>query len=212
MKKHVSLSLVLVLVFLAGCQPPVVFENPQPADVKALDAFPKRIQGKYLSAEDNSILNVTANSLIRIYDFDEKVHLSQLDSNQQLIGDTLFDTKSNTGILVVIEGDSIVRHVSYMDTLFTINAFNILKKFKGYYFVNISSTADTWQVKKLELKRGALTLSDINTKEDIDQLKTLTESTQDTTPYVFSPTRKQFRDFVVHEGFRDSEMFMKVKD
>jgi len=212
MKKQVFLSLVLMLALLAACQPPVVFDAPQPTDVKALSAFPKRIQGKYLSTADNSVLSITPNSLIRIYDFDEKVHLSQLDSNQQLIGDTLFDLKSNRGMLVVIEGDSIVQHVSYTDTLFSINALNILKKYKGYYFVNISTTSDTWQVKKLELSRSTLTLSNINTKEDIDQLKALTENAQDTTPYVFSPTRRQFKNFVRNEGFRDSEKFMKMKE
>jgi len=212
MEKRISVSLILMFVFLVGCQPPVVFDKPQPTDVKALDAFPKRIQGKYLSSEDSSILQIAAYSLVRIYDFDEKVHISQLDSNQQLIGDTLFDLKSNKGKIVLIEGDSIIQHVNYIDTLFAIDENNILKKYKGYYFVNISTSPATWEVRKLELSHGLLTLSDINTKDDISQLKALTETNQDTTPFVFSPTRKQFRKFVRNEGFRDTETFMKIKD
>jgi hypothetical protein len=55
-------------------------------------------------------------------------------------------------------------------------------------------------------------LSGINKTEDIAQLKTLTENTQDTMPYVFSPTKQEFKKFINNEGFRDSEIFLKIKE
>jgi hypothetical protein len=88
----------------------------------------------------------------------------------------------------------------------------VLKKFKGFYFVNIHIPPDSWQVKKLELSRGTLLMSSINNKEDFDQLKAITESTQDTMPHMFSPTKKQFKSFVRNEGFRDVEKFVKIKE
>ncbi|MFA5971016.1 MAG: hypothetical protein WC780_01595 [Lentimicrobiaceae bacterium] len=212
MKKQLCFLLAMVVIFLFACEPPVVFDKPQPADVADLGGFPKRIQGKYLSSEDSSILQITGNSIIRIYDFDEKMHLSQVDSNQQIIGDTLFNLKTNEGQHIQIEGDSIIMHIHEMDTLFVIDEENVLKKFKGYYFVNIFIPPDTWQVKKLDVSRGMLSLSSINKKEDIEQLKILTETTQDTMPYVFSPTKYQFKKFVGNEGFRDSEKFMKIRE
>lgn len=212
MQKQIFFSLTLAVIFLFACQPPIVFDKPQPADVAALGGFPRRIQGKYLSLHDSSFLEINAHSLIRIYDFYQKIHISQLDSNQQLIGDTLFDLKTNEGELIQIEGDSIVEHINEADTLFTIDELNILKKFKGYYFVNIYVPPNTWQVKKLEISKGLLTLNSISPKEDLEQLKSITETTQDTIPYVFSPTRQQFKKFVRNEGFRDSEKFMKIKN
>lgn len=210
MQKKLSFLLALAAIMLFACEPPVTFKEPQPKDVAALGMFPEKIQGKYLSSEDSTFLLITPTSLIRLYDFNQKVHVSQLDSNLQIIGDTLFDQNTNEGQLIEFEGDSIVMHVNEPDTLFTIDDLNILKKYKGYYFVNIQTPEDTWQVMKLELSRSKLTMSGINPKDDLVQLKSLTESTQDTTPYVFSMTRRQFKKFVRNEGFRDREAFWKI--
>lgn len=212
MKKQMFFSLTMAAIFLFACQPPIVFDKPQPADVAALGGFPARMQGKYLSMEDSTFMEVTAQSMIRTYDFYQKIHISQLGSNQQLIDDTLFDLKTNEGKLIQIEGDSIVEHIKEADTLFTIDELNILKKFKGYYFVNIYAPPDTWQVKKLEISKRQLTLNNISPKEDLKQLKAITGTIQDTVPYIFSPTRQQFRKFVRNEGFRDSEKFVKISE
>jgi len=212
MLKQLFFSFLTAVVFLTGCQPPVAFDTPQPADVNALGGFPKRIQGKYLSSEDSSFLQITGSSMMRTYDFYLKIHLTQLDSTQQIIGDTLFNLKTNTGEPIQIEGDSVVTHIFGVDTLFSIDKSNMLKKYKGYYFVNNYTPPDTWQVKKLELSRGKLILSSINNKEDLEQLKELTESTQDTVPYVFSVSRKQFKTFIHNKGFRETEEFLKIRE
>jgi hypothetical protein len=210
-RKTVFLTMLSAL-FLFACQPPVTFDKPQPDNVPALSHFSGRLQGEYISEQDNSNLIVTENTLIRIYDFDLKTHVSLLDSSMQLIGDSLFDLETNEGIPVRIEGDSIVQHIYETDTLFAINQENVLKKFKGYYFVNILSKDNTWRVQKLEMSKGKLVLSSINNREDLDQLKAITETTQDTVPYIFSPAKRQFKDFVRNEGFRNKETFLKVRE
>jgi hypothetical protein len=210
MQKKVYFFLNLASIVLFACQAPVTFKEPQPKDVASLGGFPQRMQGKYLSSEDNTLLRVTSNSMIRIYDFDQKLHLSQLDSNLQIIGDTLFDLRTNTGQVISVEGDSLTMHIHEQDTLFKIDDLNVLKKFKGYYFMNIYVPTDTWKVQELEFSQGRLILSSINPKKDLAQLKVLTESTQDTAPYIFSPTRKQFKQFVRNEGFRDREVFWEI--
>jgi len=211
MRRQIYFLMILSAILMVSCQPAVTFDQPQPADIYPISGFPKGIQGQYQSIEDNSFLNITENALIRVYDFDLKTHVSQIDSTKQLIGDTLYDFNSNEGILVQFEGDSIVQHVFETDTLFRIDELNVLKKYKGYYFVNIFTLPETWQVKELELHRGMLTLASINSKEDIDQLRELTDSAQDTVPYVFSPTKKEFRDFIRNKGFRDKESFAKIR-
>jgi hypothetical protein len=209
MKRLIYFLFILAALFINACKPPVVFDKPQPDDVGALSEFPARIQGQFVSIDDSSVLEITANAVIRKYDFDMKIHISQLDSNQQLIGDTLFSVKTSEGAFVLIEGDSLVQHIKEVDTLFAMDEVNVLKKFKGYYFLNIY-ISPLWQVKKLELKRGMLILSSINKKEELDQLRILTETTQDTAIYKFSPTRYQFKKFVLNKRFRDSEEFVKI--
>lgn len=211
MKKQYNVLLTFVALFFFACQPPVTFDRPQPADVKSINSFSGRIQGQYLSNADHSILLITANSLIRIYDYNTKIHVSQLDSSQQLIGDSLFDLNTNIGSPVVIEGDSIVQHIYERDTFFAIDEFNVLKKFKGYYFLNTITKNETWEVEKLEISRGTLKLSSIDKAEDLAQLKAITETSQDTIPYIFAPSKREFKTFVRNEGFRNSESFRKIK-
>lgn len=150
--------------------------------------------------------------MVRTYDFYQKIHVSQLDSTQQIIGDSLFDLLTSKGKLIQFEGDSIVEHINETDTIFIIDKVNVLKKFKGYYFVNTYMFQNNWNVRKLEFSYNKLTLSSINAKDDIEQLKAITETTQDTTPYVFSPSRNQFKKFVRNEGFRDSEEFVRIRE
>ena len=212
MRKLFCFSLILAAIIISACQPPVTFTEPQPKDIESLKGFPQRIQGKYMSADDSSFLQITGNSMVRIYDFNEKLHLDDLDSTQQIIGDSLYDLNTNIGQLIRIEGDSIVMRGHETDTLFTINKLNVLKKFKGYYFVNIYRPEKNWEVKKLEFSHSKLILSSISKEQDLEQLKTMTESKQDTIPYVFSLSRKQFKTFVREEGFRDSEEFFKIRE
>jgi hypothetical protein len=210
MKTRTFAFFSLLALILIACEPPVAFDKPQPADVKALAGFPKNVQGNYLSIEDSSMVNVSSKMLIRSYFYTEKIHVSQLDSSQQLIGDSLFDPRTGKGSLALFEGDSIVTQINESDTLFLIDYLNVLKKFKGYYFVNIFIIPDRWQVKKLEFSHGSLFISDLNTKEDIEQLKTLTDNVQDSVPYLFSPTKKQFKKFVRQKGFRETEVLRKI--
>jgi hypothetical protein len=87
----------------------------------------------------------------------------------------------------------------------------VLKKFKGYYFLNTRRSDTSWEVKKLSLSRGTLRVGFIGNAEEIRQLKELTESTADTASTYFSLTRKQFRKFIRHNGFSEAERFTRMK-
>jgi hypothetical protein len=210
MLKLLCSSSILAVIVLSACQPPATFIEPQPKDVAALSEFPQRIQGKYLNTEDSTFLQISANSMIRIYDFNEKIHLNDLDSTEQIIGDSLYDLNTNTSQFIRVEGDSIVMHEHEIDTLFIISKLNVLKKYKGYYFINMYNQDENWEVKKLGFSHSKLILSSINTKQELKQLKAMTISTQDTMPYVFSLSRRQFKKFVRDEGFRDTEEYLKI--
>ena len=190
----------------------MTFNEPQPADTDNLAKFPDRLQGQYLSLANNSTLLIGDKLIQRIYDFDQKIHSSQLDSNLRLTGDTIINLKNNSREIVKREGDSLITHIHYVDTLFQMDYDNVVRKFKGYYFLNKRYGKQSWEVKKIELSKGELIVSSISTKQDIENLKTITESTQDTVaPYKFSTTKKQFKEFIKNDGFSDSEKFIRQK-
>jgi hypothetical protein len=212
MKRLKLISTFIILISLFSCEPPVTFNEPQPTGTDNLSKFPKRLQGQYLSLADNSTLSIDDKLIQRIYDYDYKVHPNQLDSTLRLLGDTIFDLKTNEKTIIKREGDSLITHVHYIDTLFQINYDNIIRKFKGYYFLNTRYEKTSWEVKKIQLSEGQLLISNIFTKLDIDNLREITERPTDTVPpYKFTATKKQFKEFIKNDGFSDSETFVRQR-
>jgi hypothetical protein len=212
MKRLKLISTFLILTSLFACEPPVTFDEPQPTDTDNLSKFPNRLQGQYASLADNSTLSISDKLIQRIYDYDYKVHPNQLDSTSILVGDTVIDLQTNERTLIKRDGDSLVTHIHYIDTLFQMNYDNVVRKFKGYYFLNTRYDKESWEVKKIQLSKGQLVISSISTKLDLENLKEITETTQDTIPpYKFTTTKRQFKKFIKNDGFSDSETFVRQK-
>lgn len=210
MKRHKLISTLIILASLFACEPPVTFNEPQPTDTDNLSKFPKRLQGQYLSLEDNSTLKISDKLIQRIYDFDYKMHPNQLDSTSRLSGDTIIDLTTNEKTVIKRDGDSLVAHIHYIDTLFQLDYDNVVRKFKGYYFINTRYDRTSWEVKKIQLSKGQIVISRISTKQDIENLKEITENATDTIPpYNFTVTKKQFKEFIKRDGFSDSEIFVR---
>jgi hypothetical protein len=204
------ISSFIILTSLFACEPPVTFDEPQPTDTDNLSKFPKRLQGQYLSLADNSTISVNDRLIQRIYDYDHRVHPNQLDSTSRLSGDTIIDVTANEKILIKRDGDSLITHVHYIDTLFQMNYDNVVRKFKGYYFLNTRYDKTSWEVKKIQLTRGQLVIGSISTKHDIDNLKEITETPTDTVPpYKFTATKRQFIQFMKKDGFSLNETFVR---
>ena len=212
MKQLKLIPTFIILTTLFACKPPVTFNEPQPTDTDNLSKFPKRLQGQYLSLADNSTLSISDKLIQRTYDYDYKVHPNQLDSTSQLSGDTIIDLKTNEKTVIKRHGDSLVTHIHYIDTLFQMDYDNVVRKFKGYYFLNTRYDKTSWEVKKIQLVKGQLLISSISTKKDIESLKEITETATDTIPpYKFTATKKQFKKFIKNDGFSDSETFVRQK-
>jgi hypothetical protein len=212
-----SFALLALVLFLLSCggeekEPAVTFSEPQPAGTDNLDAFPRRLQGKYYSPANNSTLLLEEKLISRIYEFDQKIALTDLDSNLRLSGDTLENFTSGEKVPVLRKGDTLVAHIHHVDTLFRLNYDNVVRKFKGYYFLNRRMDETSWEVRKMELSKGKLRLGSISSEQEIETLKAITETPQDTLPHLkFFLTRKQFREFLNRDGFGSTEEFIRVK-
>ena len=212
MKRLKLISSFIILTSLFACEPPVTFNEPQPTESDNLSKFPNRLQGQYLSLADNSTLSIGDKLIQRIYDYDYKVHPNQLDSSARLSGDTIIDLKTNERTLIKRDGDSLITHIHYVDTFFQLNYDNVVRKFKGYYFLNTRYDKESWEVKKIQFAKGQIVISSISTKLDLENLKEITETSQDTVaPYKFTATKKQFKKFIRNDGFSDSETFVRQK-
>jgi hypothetical protein len=167
MKKKFFILITVVLTIFYAC---VTFTEPQPANTANLSIFPKKLQGKYLSLADSSILLIEDKIITRICDTDS---------------------------------------ISATDTVFQMNYDNVVRKYKGYFFLNIRYDKNSWGVSKMHLAKKQLVISSISTKEEIQDLKELTETSQDSI-YNFTVTKKQFGKYIKNGGFSDSEVFVKL--
>lgn len=212
MKKFVTAPFIIATLILDSCEPAATFDKPQPDNVKSLASFPERLLGKYLAADQASIVIIADSLIVRHYDFDFKQHKDSIGSSFKIIGDTLINETDGTKEIILLKGDTVIQHANWTDTIFNISVDNILKKFKGYYFLNSHYSDNAWEVKKLSLNKGVLTVGSISDKDDIQKLKELTETTADTISTNFNLTRRQFKQFVKQEGFGKQEMFNRMSE
>jgi hypothetical protein len=211
--KSIGFLLVILLVTnFWSCEPPVTFTEQQPINVANLSKFPKNALGQFVSLNDSSQLIVSENMIKRIYDYDFKMSTSDMDSALELVGDTLVNLITHEKAKVVVFGDSLQLHVHEIDTIFQMDDDNVLRKYKGYYFINKLYGKASWEVKKMDVSRNQLIISTINAETEIEGLKQMAENEVDTVlPYKFTISKKNFKTFVKNEGFKNNEIFIKKK-
>jgi hypothetical protein len=140
-----------------------------------------------------------------------KMHPNQLDKNKRLSGDTIIDTNTNEISLEKHDQDSLLINEVCLDKSFEINNASILRKFKGQYFLNVLNDNNEWDVKMIQLIKGQLTISTIKTNADIENLKEIIQTANDTIPpYEVKLTKDQSKEFVKDEKFRENEIFIRT--
>jgi hypothetical protein len=210
--------LFIYLLSTVACRPSVLFNVPQPADEKNLNSIPKRMHGTYVNMAELDTLVVTEKAVLLIDANSATGPKTEADSSYILKGNIAIDRKSGDQFYCVQSGDSVTVYYCLPDTIFSFYREDVLRKYKGYFFMNRYfpySEADNssgWAVQRMHLKRGKIVLSWIGSAEDIENLMKNTESPQDTVIHQpFSPTKKQFTELLVDDGFSDGEVFVKVR-
>ncbi|MFT3846208.1 MAG: hypothetical protein QM725_14220 [Lacibacter sp.] len=211
MKKFLTATVLVMALMLSSCEPAVTFNKPQPDTEKPLIDFPDRLHGNYLSEDQASVITITDSVITRHYEFDYSQHKDSIGASCKIVGDSLVNTSNGIKEKISLQGDSLIHHESWTDTLFRISDENVLKKFRGYYFLNNRFKDKGWEVKQMWLKKGVLTIGSISDKSDIQKLKEITETTADTTSTTFSITKKQLKQFVKQDGFGNREKFTRIK-
>lgn len=192
----------------------VVFEVPQPEGVKNETFIPKKLIGSYSSLTDSSTLVITKRHIISFEHFHMAAPLSDLDSADRIKlknDTTLTEFDNEMKVVTMIKRDSMFQCTIDPDTLLDIlNERSVLRKFKGYYFLNVETSNNNWFVNKLGVTRNGLIIGAISSKEDLKNLRELTNTKSDTV-YNFKPTRKELKRFLKTNGFNDEKRYIKVE-
>ena len=135
------LVVCLLFIFLTSCDDTEVwFETSQPEGKRELSTFPKRLQGKYKSCFQTKVLMIEEDKMklftrlqLRSHIDDLKIdpseNINKKDTNQ------LKRRLEEEGWTIFINNDTIYGEVTMTQTLFKISDKNVLKKFRGGYFL-----------------------------------------------------------------------------
>lgn len=199
------LRYLIAATVLFACDQVVYFEEPQPAQERDLQTIPVKLRGSYLSDTDSSLLIINNRQIISL----KEVHVRMLaDSLDIEIDSSLTNHPDETvrileGVctldLTSISGDSVQIDLSCRDTLFHLDAGDLLRKYKKHYLLNHPHGDHQWSVEFLTLHNSHLILSEL-TNQDLDQLA-LDTSDIKTDPKdrpLLKPTKKQLRDLLQH--------------
>lgn len=186
---------------LVSCKKPLAnFTEAQPVNTKDQSSFPNKMIGTYHNYETDTDLIIQKELILNKQYFRDTLSEKDLLKIQQEIhvaaaklNDTLFIASYNV-----------------TDTLFNLQQNDILRKLKGYYFLNVANEDKNWNVTKLKYKNNIVSLNDIRTEEEISKLQELTETATDSIrPATFTLTKKQFRKFVKQNGFTEGSIYVK---
>lgn len=210
MKKHISLFLFLLSL---SCKESMVkFSEAQPENSKDLTSFPGKLIGSYYNLENDADLEISKYSIVQKMIAKDTFNIKDLSEFEILKNDTIIDTETFEKFAVKRISDSLftVTDYIYSDTIFNISRENVLRKTKGYYFLNSKDKENNWSVKKVLLKNGQLNINPISTNQEIELLEKITGTKKDTVkPFVLKPTKKQFKEFVKRNGFTEGEVYLK---
>jgi hypothetical protein len=217
--------------------PAVVFYEPQPEGDEQLSSFPRSLQGKFRALSEDQVgrnrdygdtismspisetdeekhfLEINKHSIISSTVRISKMRIADLDSGMQMKGDTLVDLRSGNKRKVQVVGDSLFSSETIAaDTIFQIGPDQVLRSFKGFYFLNTRYGEYFWNVRQLSLKGDNLILGTISSPEDIANLKAISDAPDDTiAPLKINLSKKQLREYLGKEGFRDQKIYIREK-
>lgn len=202
-------------MLLHSCKEPIVsFEEPQPKCINKLNAFPKKIIGTYYNIENRTELVFPKYSIFKKMIVEDTLKIREIDKNEIIKKDSLFNTVTKEKYRIKRINDTLFSNYIYEDTIFELNKKNILKKFKGYFFLNIrNEKSGFWSGEILNLSKGVLTIKGIETENELDLLQSITETKKDTIkPFTVKPTKKQFKEFIKGTDLQMAKYILKNKN
>ncbi len=166
--------------------------------------------GNYYNLDDDVDLEISKYLIVKKVIIRDTINIKELSKFESLRNDTIINSNTSEKYPVKRISDSLFTNYVYLDTIFNLTNGDILRKLKGYYFLNTKSGDNSWNVKKVYLKNGQLNINDISTDEEIVLLEEITETKKDTIkPFTIKPTKKQFKEFVKKNGFSKGEIYLK---
>lgn len=218
------LILLITTLFFASCKErasehPIgntyYYQEPQPINDSELNSIPNKFIGLYVN-EDSIYLNVSKRMIAEESFFKFRIHKNSLDSlsNELIKINGKYKFKNETTFLEdKIIGDSIEFSQKEIDTLFVFSDKQKAKRINGKLVLSDKDSV-YWQTKLVFLDKNKLTIKYLYSNNDLKKMDSITKikSKQlDSTSYLISPTRAEFKSFFQVKDFGYDIKYKKVK-
>ena len=218
----------LLMIHLLGCGGKsyeyVRFETTQPEGVKESGSFNKKLKGEYISCSNPDDRIIISDKMILNFEkFNFKAHRNELEFDSTVSvninnNDELKKFLKDEGFETEISGDTINLFHTNTDTIFLISESQVLKTFKGSYFLNFKRDENFWDVMRMDTHKDSLFMGQIVPSDTLLQFDFAmkreefngTDSTT-TTRYSMKPSRKEFKKLMKPNYFDRVKCYCKKK-
>ena len=190
------------------------YQEPQPINDSELNSIPNKYLGSYVN-EDSIYLNVSKRMIVEESFFKFRIHKNSLDSlsNQLIKINGKYKFKNETTFLEdKIIGDSIEFSQKDIDTFFIFSDKQKAKRINGKLVLSEKDSI-YWQTKLMYLNKNELTIKYLYSDDDLRKMDSITKikSKQlDSTTYVISPSRSEFKRFFEVKNFGYESKYKKI--
>lgn len=210
----------ICLSLLIACDNPkesnVRFLNPQPENMDNESHFPRKWQGRYLKvfgepdSDSSDVLHVLPDSVATLLYISDRqltetttrffrAHRSQWHTPSSTLESIRAQLQAQGYDGIAQKGDTIVARLPQTDTIFTISDTQVVRHYRGRYFLNYKDQAG-WETALLTLKKDLLQLDmfyideadSVNITQLLD-METLPDSSSHTHRHVLAPSRRELR-------------------
>ncbi len=208
--KTLIILMFVSLIFFSNCESVIVFSEPQPKGVKNLKKIPKKLRGEYLSLDTSSFLIVSEKIAALFIRRDTCVHQNEFGDSIKLDGHIATIIKTGVQFPDLPFEDSLILF-EYFVSIIDMDSGTIFRKYKGSYFINNNYESELgWEVTKVVSTKNFIIANEIDS-DDITLLHKVTGTEVDTSNHkqLFSPTKKQFKQFLKEGGFTGKPIIFK---
>lgn len=221
MKKY--LILLITILFFASCKERAAehpigntyyYQEPQPINDSELNSIPNKFIGLYVN-DDSTYLNVSRKLITNESFFKFRIHKNSLDSlSKELIKvNGKYKFKNETTFLEdKIIGDSIEFSQKQIDTFFIFSDKQKVKRINGKLVLSDKDSI-YWQTKLVYLGKNELVIKYLYSDDDLRKMDSITKikSKQlDSTTYLISPSRSEFKRFFEIKNFGYESKYKKI--
>lgn len=215
--------LILVLIVMViSCSPPVVFEQAYPSDQEDLKEIPSSFQGAFICESDSALVLISDNSIVlhKTHYFDTNVRHVEEREDCKIVDDKMYVTGRLECIAVTLVNDTLVRGiVKETDTLFVMQEESVARMYNGHLVINQQIKEKEWSVSLLAPEFGGnISFKAITNTTNIKNVKKVTHTTDITSGrdkssrYRVRPTMKEFDELLADDKvFIECEYLKRVQ-